>query len=259
MEISFKADLQKLRASLDEVSQRQIPFATVLALNEVARQAQREVNQQMSRSFNRPTPFTLTATWVRRANKTTLQAEVLLKDESFKSTPATKWLAPEVYGGVRPFKRYELALHRAGILPTGMFTVPGQGAKLDGYGNMSRGQLIQILAWFRAFAETGHHANTTDKGRQRLSKGSTARAKKYRPPTSYFAVGREGRGGRQPGIYLRRGRAHEAPVTCVLLFVKRFGYRVRLPFHETVERTAKVGFEAAFELGMARAMSTARG
>lgn len=256
--ISFEADIRKLRRDVADIREKQIPFATVLALNEVAGEAQRQMRQRMERDFDRPTPYTLTATWVRRANKQNLRAEVMLKDESFKAAPATKWLAPEVEGGQRPLKRHEFALRRANVLPEGMFAVPGEGAQMDAFGNMSKGQIVQILAWFRAFHYSGYRMNMTDKGRAKLSKGSSARAKRYRPPTSYFVVSTGGRGRLKPGVYMRQGQAHDARILPVLRFVRRPGYRKRLPFYETVDVTAKREFAAAFQRGMAQAMATAR-
>ena len=256
--ISFQADIKKLRNEVDAIRERQIPFATVLALNEVAAEAQRQMRQRMESDFDRPTPYTLSATWVRRANKQNLRAEVLLKDESFKSAPATRWLAPEVEGGQRPLKRHEYALRRANVLPEGMFAVPGEGAQMDAFGNMSRGQIVQILSWFRAFHYSGYRMNMTDKGRARLAKGSSARAKRYRPPTSYFVVSVGGRGKLKPGVYMRQGQAHDARILPVLRFVRRPGYKPRLPFYQTVDVTARREFEGAFRRGMAQAMATAR-
>ncbi|MDF5999583.1 hypothetical protein P4050_14390 [Pseudomonas aeruginosa] len=43
-------------------------------------------------------------------------------------------------------KASERNLRARGILPAGMFVVPAEGARLDQYGNMSRGQMIQILS-----------------------------------------------------------------------------------------------------------------
>ncbi len=37
-------------------------------------------------------------------------------------------------------------MRQAGVLPGGMFWVPGSAAKMDRYGNISTGQIVQIVS-----------------------------------------------------------------------------------------------------------------
>jgi hypothetical protein len=106
--ISFQADITKLRREVADIREKQIPFATMLALNEVATEAQRQMQQQMPQRFDRPTPYTMNATFIRRATKKTLKAEVALKDEGFKGRqPRNGWrqkwkVVREHSSGTRP-------------------------------------------------------------------------------------------------------------------------------------------------------------
>ena len=47
-----------------------------------------------------------------------------------------------------------------------MGIVPGDAATLDQNGNMSAGQIVQIMSWFKAFGEQGYQANMRDGGRR---------------------------------------------------------------------------------------------
>lgn len=125
--------------------------------------------------FDRPTSFTLNSLKVNPAKLGRLEATVEMKNEASKSEPATKWLAPEIFGGRRPEKRLERQLRNQGILPYGKYIVPGAGAKLDAHGNMSRGQITKAVSGVNGFSQLGYAANAT------MSERSTRKgnAKRY--------------------------------------------------------------------------------
>nr|WP_305846130.1 hypothetical protein [Pseudomonas aeruginosa] len=126
------------------------------------------------------------------------------------------------------------------ILPAGSFVVPAEGARLDQYGNMSRGQMIQILSGLGALEyRAGFKGNATQSARS-LAKGHQL---------AYFVMRR----GRRPiGIAERRGRT----LTMVLAFVRQPQYRVRFQFHEVVRRVAEddARIEANIERALAKAL-----
>src|ERR1051325_4706485 len=127
---SATVDVQNLMRRMSAY-EKQFPFATALALTRTAKDAQPAVRARMQKDFDRPTPFTLNSTYITPAKKTdpVPTADVYFKNEASKGTPAAKYIAPEVFGGQRGQKRFEHALRAAGILPQGMVTVPGAGAK----------------------------------------------------------------------------------------------------------------------------------
>lgn len=228
--------------------QDQIPFATALALTRIAQDVKQAEIDTLPRVFDRPTPYTMNSVFMRPATKRELEAEVWLKDRraTFKGTPATEYLAPNVYGGDRSRKRMELALQRVGLLPAGMIAVPGAGANLDGYGNMARGEIVRILAWVGAFGEQGYSANMTAKSRARLAKGSEKRGVRgveyfaSRGPGNWFGA-RSWRQGRMqhlaPGIYKRTKFGFGQSIEPVLMFVRAPAYSKRFPFFEIAQRT----------------------
>jgi hypothetical protein len=246
IEISVQADVKAATRWLSDLQKKQVPFATSVAINSTAKAIEDEQRREISGTFDRPKPTTIKATYVKRSTKTSLSATVGLKDRQM-GVPAAEYLHPNVTGGTRTYKRSELMLHRAGILPAGMFTVPGAGAKIDAYGNMSRGQINQILSYFRTFGNTGLNTkrmNMTDKRRASLSKKRA----------DYFIVPVAG-DGLFPGVWQRTGKDTIAPV---LLFVSKAAYRATYNFGEIADKVVRRTFQGEFAKALDMALRTAR-
>lgn len=238
-------------ASICDSSTKQVNFATRVALTRTAKMAAEAEVKEMRDVFRNPTPYTLNSVYVKPATATRLEATVMLKNEATKAVPASKFLQPQIDGGQRVQKRFERALQAVGAMPTGYRAVPGAGARLDAYGNMSSAQIVQILSYFRAFPEMGYKANMTDKGRTRLARGT-----KRRQGFSYF-IGRPG--DRLPlGVYQRTSFGFGSSVRPVLLFVRSAVYQERFDFRYVVELTTQNEFASEFVKAMAEAQRTAR-
>jgi hypothetical protein len=234
-----------------QAGQKQVQFATRVALTRTAKKAEPALQREMRDVFRNPTPYTLSSVYVQPATKSRLEATVKLKDDATKATPAAKFLAPQIDGGQRGQKRFERALQAAGVMPTGYRAVPGSGARLDAFGNISRGQIVQILAWFRAFPEMGYKANMTDAGRARLARGT-----RKRQGLAYF-VGHPG--DRLPlGVYHRTGFGFGSAIKPVLLFVRSAMYQQRFDFAYVVKRTVDTEFAGEFSRALVEAQRTAR-
>lgn len=212
-----------------------VPFAVVKALTRTAKHAQQTVRDEMVRVFDRPTPYALNSTYVKPATKDNPVSSVYLKYDASKGTPATKFLSAQIDGGTRSHKRFEAALQRIGVLPDGWYVVPGKAARLDAYGNWSRGQIVQVLSYFQAFGEQGYRANTTAEKRAKMKRGTRSKR-----GVAYFAVlpGRRASRALQPGIYLQTYFAKGSAIQPIAIFVENATYRRRLDFHGTVERVA---------------------
>jgi hypothetical protein len=203
--------------------------------------------------FDRPTPYTLNSLYVQPATKQTQTAKVWLKEEGGKrGTPAAAYLSPDIQGGERTLKPFELALRTAGVLPSNMFAVPGSGATIDAYGNMSRGQIVAILSYFRAFPEAGYTANITDKKRASLKRGS-----KKRLGFEYF-VGRPGDGKLPLGVWQRTRFASGTAIKPILIFVDATLYHAIYDFAFVAETTVDREFPSQFRDALVGAIATAR-
>jgi hypothetical protein len=196
----------------------QIPFAAALALTRTAQAVQVAQVAEMRDVFDRPTPWTLKGVAIKPATKTDLRSFIFLKDRTAMSSggaPADEYLTPEIRGGSRELKRFELMFRSIGVLPSSHFMVPGQGAKLDQYGNMARGQIVQLLSYFQAFRVGGFTANITAEKRKALGKAGGG----------YFAV-QPGASHLKPGIYARTGKS----IRPIMMFVSSAHYEAIYDF-----------------------------
>ena len=218
--------------------QKQVAFATAVALTKTAQDIQTAEKRAMQEVFDRPTRYTLNSVYIKPATKQSLTAIVWLKDDTSKGTPAAKYLLPQIEGGARVPKRFEVALQRAGVLAPGWFAVPGSGARLNQYGNMSPGQIVQILSALQA------HPDAYSR--------STKNSKKRNPrQAEYFAS----RGGQLPYGVWQRTRTGVRPI---LIFVKQVSYKKTLDFFGVANRVIQQRFEMHWRVALERAWATAR-
>ena len=156
MQITAEMDTRQLEATLEGWEKKQLPFATARALTQTAGLVKQALIGSMETSFDDPTPFTLNSLYVKPATKTNLKAEVGIKNMPGNAggTPQSSYLEPGVQGGQRPVKRMEYLFRQSGLLKSGMMFVPGQGAKLDRYGNMAPSMRVQILSALKLFDES---------------------------------------------------------------------------------------------------------
>ena len=118
----------------------QVRYAASRAINSALRVGLQAEQQRMAAVFDRPTPYTLRGgVSVKPSDKTNLVGELAIATVATGANlPPGKPLRAQVRGGARRAKRSEVLLQRAGLLPPSWLTVPGRGAKLDGYGNLQR-------------------------------------------------------------------------------------------------------------------------
>ena len=232
----------------------QVRFATARALTQTAVAGRDAVRAEMDRAFDRPTPWAKRMVRYEPATKESLEARVLLSEDTSKNTSAAVALRHEVEGGSRNWKRFEFALQRSGYLGADEIAVPGGAAKIDAYGNMARSQIIQILAYFQAFSQSGYRANTTAKRKAKLAKG-TRNTQGWR---FWYKRDRRGRGIYLSTRKLLEGKYVHEDMKPVLMFVRRGNYRARLDMAGAVERVARASFQGSFDSALAAAIRTAR-
>lgn len=221
---------------LTDIERNQIPYASKVALNATAELIEEAIVAEMKTVFDRPTPYTLDALRIFYATKQKLEARVWIKNEADGAAPATRWLTPEVYGGQREQKRTEALLRARGILGEGQYVVPGRDAKLDGYGNLGRGQLQKILSGLGAQGDK--LTNSTD------SKRSIGNRK------AFFVMRRA---GKPIAIGQRTGKPRDQ-IRIALAFVSRPGYARTLDFDGIAQRVADQQLPNQFARAMAHAI-----
>jgi hypothetical protein len=228
--------LQEAQKELDK-QQKQVPFATMLALTRTAAIAKKAIQAEMPTVFDRPTRWTLNSLRVIPAKKNKLEARVWMKNEADKSVPATRWLNPQIDGGQRQDKGFEKKLRQRGILPPGKYAVPGSGAKLNANGNMTRGQIQKILSGLGA--EGARHQSSSSSRRSSANK------------RAFFVIGK---GSSAAGIAQRSGSG----VKMMLAFVSRPSYRRRFDFFGLGNKVAAENLDRELVKAMRFALETAR-
>lgn len=124
-------------------------FSAAIALSKTAKDVQARTYQEFTRVFDRPTPMTMKSLWVKTAKPNDLSAMVYMKDKPLggkNPLSMAEMLGHHFYGGTRTRKALEGLLTRYNFMLPGEFLVQGSGARLDAYGNISRGQIQQIIS-----------------------------------------------------------------------------------------------------------------
>ncbi len=238
--------MDKLVAQLQGMS-KQVKFATAVALTRTAQAVKDDLGRLMPTELDRPKPTTTKAMRIEKATKEKLTAVVRLANRG-EGVPSQEFIGHNVTGGRRGMKRSELMLRAAGILPDGLYTIPGKEAKLDAYGNMSRGQIVSILSYFRTFGITPLNS-------ARMNMKDKTRARMVQRRGEYFVVPvRDRKLGLYPGIWRRSGNELQP----LLMFVSPGTHKKLVKFYETGERVARRDFNRHFDQAFAEAMRTAR-
>lgn len=231
------SQVQALRASYSTFSDRRFAAGLATSLTRTATAIKAAQQAEMRDVFDRPTQFTLGAVFAQPARADKLEARVGIADSSGGQRPPISWLHWQITGGLRTPKAFERALMRAGAMPDDMRAVPGRFARLDAYGNISAGQIRQILSQLRIELSSGATSalprvlasdnKATRQAKQRRIAGA------YKRAGGQFVAFPRGRGKLKSGIYQVRstgfGRTDPKPV---LIFVSKAQYEAeRYDFH----------------------------
>jgi hypothetical protein len=250
---------------------RGIRRAQLEALDATANDVRDAERLEIDDSFDRPTPHTRNAVFVQRTQGGVPEARVGLKDDYSGNQGVraqSTYLRAQIEGGSRALKSFEKSIRGLGVMDGTQFIVPGRFARLDAYGNISRGQIVQILSQLRAFtgAETVsrnlvRRDGTRDKGNESSSAKKALQLRNAafrRAGGQYFAVGPQRRGGLVPGIYQRQvatRRLAGAPSPRprpIMLFVDRVSYEQRFDFWRAGQLAIDRGFPRHLDAALAR-------
>jgi len=229
--ITIDTNVEALRRTLNKFQERQLPFASSQAVNRLARRAVADLQTEMRKVFANPTDYTIKAFYAHGGTKNNPGAEILARPGRMKDTPGWKFLTPEIFGGSRRMKRFERALRSQ--FGSGE-SVPGRGAPLNSFGNLSPGFVEKLLSALGAAERTaGYTANrsflTGRQLRSRFKKGE--RAGQYRHAQFFLAHAKSD--GALLGIYQIVGPGKVEPV---LIFPRRgASYRARLQYADTIK------------------------
>ena len=261
----IKVRIDGIKATIAKLSgqQKQVAFAASRALNNLAFQAMREGRSHIQANLDKPTAYTVTSWRVRRkATKANLEAVVGWSDylvskriQGGQDAGAEYYLAQHWSGGGRKLKAFERHMRRTGILPEGMYTVPGKAAEelgmIDGHGNFRGSAIVAIMSKVGALDELGYSGNATVRQSKRIGARKSATRHVY-------WVGKPGK-NTPMGIWMldekfsARGRLRP-----VMIFVRQPMYRVRLHIEQIHRAVLSAGWAREFDKELSAALRTAR-
>lgn len=257
--ISLSSNKDQVARQLRVFAEKQIRFAAAQAINDSVQDCRSTVPAAMRRIFRAPVARTLSSVRYNRATSATLSASIWINDDPGKGIAPARYLAAEITGGSRHKKRFERALQQRGLMPTGMFAVPADGAPKDAKGDVPGSFYVRILSYLGAFGEQGYRANMTDKRKSQIA-GVKVSAHGFKTITGavYFvATGRGKTKHLKPGIYKKSG-THGAVIQPVFIFVNSATYKQRFDFDGIVRKTVSATFPIHMRQRLTRAMATAR-
>lgn len=247
VEASLTFDLREFERNMTDAERRQMPYAVMLTLNDVAFGGRKAVQGQMEGDLDRPTPYAKRGVVVDKATKRDLEAKVVIYGDRAArgGLPAAYFLGPQVHGGRRSLKAFEKQLAARGFLPRGHVAVPAKRQKLDRYGNISQAQLNKILS--------GLQIDYRGAGATRVASTDAGKARQSRRGR-YFVP--------RKGSHLHAGIYQVSPsgkkVWPVMLFVRETSYAKRLDFSGPVTRHAQRNMARYFAANWAKANRTRR-
>lgn len=242
MRVTVALDTSRLRQDLEREKQR-IRNAARRTAYELAHRGVADVQEEMRRVFDRPTPWVIRGVYVAPVRSEDSATVAWRPGGGSKAIPTERILRAQIEGGPRDLKAFE---RRIG-LPSNRIAVPAKWADIDGYGNMNRGQLVKILSYFRRFGDSGSSMNRTN----RPGRGRRRREEYFMVP-----VGSEHR-TLSPGVYRVAHEMGGAPLM-VIAFVRAANYRARFAPADVVRRTVQRDAAAVWNLALQRQLTFRR-
>ena len=228
MPISLTIDQDLSRATAwTKAVQKQLPFATSVAINNVAFDARKAINAGTKGAFHVPVKFTQNAFLVQKSKKKSLAAFVSAQDKAGKDR--ARYLRFGIQGGSRPQKGldvyFENAVPNDGTIPAGAYFMPTSLVKINASGNVTQATL------------------------RRISKGISGNAR------GGFFIGTPRGGNRPPGIY-RRSREQLFPY--FIATTDRPDYTGRFNIESIGAKVIERRFGIHFNAALSKALSTAK-
>lgn len=240
---------------------RQVPYATRQALYATASTVRDETYQEMRSAFDRPTPMTMKSLFISKSKKeAAASATVYLKDRGMGGNYAgevdvrsgmpeqgsmAQIIGHQWSGGARVHKRMEQAFAAHGLIKGNELLAPGPDAKLDQYGNMSRGQVQQIYTALRLHFDPYNNA-TQSKRSQRNAKAAGR---------MFWSTGMRPRFKVRRGLWGVDGRGSPR---LILVVISKATYQRRIDMPAIAQRVINRDWQTNFDTALAKAIETAR-
>jgi len=217
---------------------KQLPYITMLALNNTAFAAQSDLKNIVKSSLKLTNQKMPNAFRVKKATKDNLEARTFVDEFSWQY----KALVHHFEGGDRERKGTEKALQYAGVMGKDKILTPSGGIRIN------PSTYVRIMSFLKLNYKAGYAANLSQKSAARKRKDNTKYfiATKRDRKTSHLAE----------GIYARIGDG-SSPQS-ILTISKKPAYDKRIDIDEVVQKTIDLKFNTFFNEAMIKAMKTSR-
>jgi len=249
MEVSF--DVNPMIKRLDALKGVQVPFATSVAINNVAKRARADLKFEMRKVFDRPVPYTQNSIYIKSSTKDDLYAEVGLKEFAGKGNAAADYLLPQIQGGPAYAHRFQKALRQKGILAPNEYARPTQSdfLRFNQYGNVTPGQYSQILYGLSAFRDSSSFTYRKNAKRKRAPKiTAVSKSMPGKHAQRYLA----------PGIYLQTEKAIENGESALFWIGKTPNLRAIFKYQDVGAKSIRANWNQEFGKALAKAIATAK-
>ena len=243
-------DVNPMLKKVDTIKQVQIPFASSLALNNLAKEVRDNYRSEMKQRFRNPVPFTLNGMYIKASSKNNLYVEIGLKEFATKGNPTSKYLLPQIQGGRPYMTRFQKALRQKGILAPNEIAIPTQSDYLrrNQYGNVMPSQYTEILYSLQAFRDSSAFTYRREAKRVRA-------ARQYKARTT--AAFNSSRNRYYPGIYLDDEMARQTIDSALFWITRQRNLPPKFPFIPLGAAYAQKNWNRTFGKALAQAIATA--
>ena len=223
MNISVKADVKALTKGLNKIQRKQIPFATSKALNTLAFDVRKTLQDVLPEYLDRPTPYTIKGIQVEKSTKKKLVSKVGFRSKTFGkgqgSVPQANYMQLQIKGGTRNPKGRSIPV-----------PVP-KNMKPNKFGNIVKGRINKLLS------DKDKYFSGIPKG---MDMGPSEAGIWQRMPANSKR--------KKPGGKIRM----------VIAWEDKAQYQPRFPFKKLVSKTIKTNFKLRMENSLKQALKTAR-
>lgn len=239
--INVSHNIADVERELSRIARDQLPFATALAITRTAKIIDRELAGEMRGALDNPTPYIAKSTFSTSATKRDLNATIGMRDQASRGASPAQYVQEHFTGTARGMKPYEVALQSIGALPSGMRAVPGNGIKLDRFGNPNRRDVQEVIGAIRRGLSV-----FKGKGKRTVLTGYFVRKPDDARRQALHL---------EPGVWRRIGRDAVIPV---FLFVEEASYRKRFNLPKLARDVIDREFERELGAAIDQAVRTAR-
>lgn len=247
--LGIQSNVDQLAKAFDDMASKQVPFATSVALNAVARAARDDLKSAMQQVFDRPRSYTLNSLYITAATKSKLVATVGHKDQASSGTPAAEYLQSEITGGTRMPTPFEAqlagALHGLGAL------VPTSNTRRDSAGGIAKSVRDAVM-------QAQARMMTNDpKGYFIIPIGSTSHLEPgiYQRIPNRVKIKKTRRKGKVVSVQALGGGSR---LKAIMLFKDSANYKARYDMASVVNQTIQTNFDKEFAQAMDQALASAR-